>query len=93
MAELEKVVYKYILPLEHGDKHDVKMPVNARILHVGMQGNNICIWALVWPLITQEERYFQIVGTGHLFDATGKVHIGSVQHEGFVWHVFEKSSH
>lgn len=99
-SAVEKVVYKYLLPLEDGLKHAIKMPVNARILHVGIQGTDVCIWALVWPLITQEERYFQIVGTGRPFDATGMVHIGSVQHrpdyEGsheFVWHIFEKASH
>lgn len=97
----DKIIYKYLLPIKDGAKHAIKMPVNARILHLGVQGDNICIWALVYPMTTQEERYFEIVGTGDPFDPTKMVHVGTVQHEvgnewgkqEFVWHVFEKSSH
>lgn len=97
MYATDKVVYKYILPLSDGQEHKVRMPIGAQIIHVGTQGENICIWALVTPLPEEHvERNFFIVGTGDVFDYTPAFmpHVWSVQmvqyeHE-FVWHIFER---
>ena len=85
------VVYKYQLLLEDGDRHVVPMPVEAEIIHVGIQGSTICMWAIVNPLAEKEDRYFQIVGTGIQFEQafTTRYH-ATVQMGAFVWHIFEQ---
>jgi hypothetical protein len=97
---MKSVVYKYQLPLEDGDKHTIKMPCQATVLHVGVQGKIICLWAKIPAKLDLEfeDRHFQIVGTGIQFEDNFTTnHVGTVQmvidneaqHE-FVWHIFEQ---
>jgi hypothetical protein len=50
---------------------------------------NACIWAKVSPENELEKRQFLVVGTGHTFDDTDMVYIGTYQDGPFVWHLFE----
>lgn len=86
---MTKNIFKY--PLEITDEQTIEMPVNARILTVKTQGNQICLWALVTPDHTLEKRKIRIYGTGHPVDMENIIYIGTTMTEGenFVWHVFE----
>lgn len=83
-----RAVWKF--PLSHAAVQDVQMPKGAQILHVGLQGDRICIWAGVDPVLhDMQPRRIQVVGTGHE-ELPGNVwHLGTVQQGPYVWHVFE----
>jgi hypothetical protein len=86
-----KTIHKY--PLEVKGQQTVEMPYGAQILHVGVQRNQICIWAIlesVKPMMVT--RSFVIHGTGHPVDDTGLEHIGTVLMDdgALVWHIFER---
>ena len=84
-----KVIYKYTL--EVTDEQEVKMPAGAQILCVQVQHGRPTLWALVDPEKKLEDRRFFVHGTGNPIhsDAKVKCYIGTVQINGFVWHVFE----
>ena len=93
-----RAIYKY--ELEITDVQDVLMLRGAEPLHVGMQGETLCLWAGVNPLYgpdDTEPRRFRVAGTGHGL-ADGLTYIGTAldtRHtlEGesatYVWHVLE----
>jgi hypothetical protein len=60
------------------------------IVHVGKdpQGE-VCVWIEHDPAPEMKPVEWLIVGTGHSFDQTGKVHVGSVVDGAFVWHVYQ----
>lgn len=80
-------VYKYTLPLD--DYATIRMPRGAQPLSVGMQHDELQLWARVDPGAEMEPRRFRIAGTGHP-GAEGK-YVGTVLHFGgrLVWHVFD----
>ena len=83
-------VFKYIL--ETADISTVKMPMGAKILSVGAQRQNICVWALVDPSIEEEEVHgFRIFGTGHPMPEDPGLFLGSVHMDNsrFIFHVFK----
>jgi len=89
----QRVIYKYTLHLADGDEHRIDMPKDAQILHIGVQGNDICIWAVVNPMPeVYNRRTFFIVGTGTPFshDYVLTPFIGTVQMGAYVWHIFER---
>lgn len=74
---------------------DVQMPVGAEIVRLGMQGLTHgqarltpTLWALCDDEVAQEQRRFQVVGTGHPLP-DGAAYIGSWDAAPFVWHVVE----
>ena len=86
-------VYKYTIPMV--DYAEVEMKIGSRILHIGDQGNRICVWALVNPDEGSEVRKFRVVETGSLVDETmydlldGYVGTVSLFNGEVVEHVFE----
>ena len=52
-------------PLRAADTFAIEMPTNARLLHVGVQNEQACVWALVDPSAPKEQRRFRLYGTGH----------------------------
>ena len=93
-----KTVHKYGI----GEvSNSVQMPKGARILHVGGQGDEVCIWASVDTERLKELRHFRIYGTGQEFPDDfeeddpyrakyGDRYIGTAFCGRFVWHVFER---
>lgn len=83
-----KQVWKYELePTSY-----IEMPAGARVLSVGAQRNNICLWVLVDPDKPKEIRIFESFGTGHNIDPGLHLEfIGTVlvHHDTLVFHVFE----
>ena len=60
-----KKIYKY--PLEMTDTQFVYLSLGAEILTVQMQGNQLCLWAMVntLPDAIKKNRRIEIVGTGN----------------------------
>lgn len=91
------VIYKYVLPLRAPVRqHDFDWPVGAKVLHVGaQQEETVTLWVQEKAEHPghegpKERRSFIVYGTGFPVDPEEvKEHVGSVLHEGFVWHVFE----
>jgi hypothetical protein len=87
-------VHKFKLDLYGNDR--VEIPEGAKVIHAGMQGKDICIWAIVDTESPMEKRWFWIAGTGHPLPRAknGKVeHIRTIQDvrpdREYVWHIFE----
>jgi len=80
-------IYKYELKIQ--DRQNITMDWDARLLSVQFQDGKLCLWAMVDTNSWKSHRTIRIVGTGMDFDPDGLVFIGTVQQDGFVWHVFE----
>ena len=80
-------IWKY--PFEITDLFDLLLPLGARVLSVGMQGEQPCLWAMVEPSNTPEARSFAVVGTGHPLPSGTATYLDTFQQPPFVWHLFE----
>jgi hypothetical protein len=85
------MVYKYEFSVD--DEVTIKMPVGAKVLHVGSQHYaRGCIWALVDEEMPHlQDRRFLIRGTGHPVPEAA-AHLGTWFDGPFVWHIFEEDS-
>jgi hypothetical protein len=81
-------IYKYAL--KPTELQTVSMHP-GEILHVGEQGHNVCIWALVDPDAPLEERKFAVVPTGESCPYSSDQHLGTAKlHNGsLIFHIFE----
>ena len=79
-------------PIEITDEQDVMVPGGAEFLRAAMQGEKLCLWALVDAGSPHEMRRIRVIGTGLPFEDSDKCkYIGTAHdHRGAVWHVFEK---
>lgn len=85
-----RVVYKYILEL--GRFCDTfSIPIDARFLTLQLQHGNISLWFDVEQdyQCNRESRKFYLAGTGQAIIRGSDVYFGTVQVDGFVWHVYE----
>lgn len=76
---------------EESNPVEVEMPEGAKVLHVGTQYNQTCLWAHVNPDRGAVNRKFHVYGTGHQMHIPVGEYLGTTQtHEGaFVWHVYD----
>jgi hypothetical protein len=84
-----KAVWKYPLNLRGVNK--LSMPKGARVVKVEQQpGSGPCVWVIVDPSVSPEQRWFEVVGTGHPF-GDNRVYVGSWQDPPlpFMWHLLE----
>lgn len=86
-----KKIYKY--PLEITDTQFVELPLGAEILTVQMQGNQLCLWAMVntLPEAIKKNRRIEIIGTGNPIPIGDLKYISTFQMmDGrLIYHVFE----
>lgn len=84
------VIYKYTLQIV--DAQTISVPKGARGISAQIQNNQLQVWAIVDPDMPLVDVTFHIFGTGHRIDIPlPKINfISTVQHEGFVWHLFEE---
>lgn len=88
-----KAVWKWAVPVDQMDAFRLAVPGGARFLGCQVQGTTPVLWALVDPEATQQERDFQVVGTGHRLDWLANWdYVGTFQLSGgrFVGHLFVK---
>lgn len=88
----EKTIWKYLLKLTDGQ--NISFPIGAEFLDVQVQGDQICLWALVDPKAKTEIRFIEIFATGSpvLYEmGVSRKHISTFQMKGglFVYHAFE----
>jgi hypothetical protein len=86
-----KTIWKFTL---QPDSLTLRMPLEAKILHVDEQHGKICLWAEVDDDLPEEERIFEIFGTGHkMIEQMGisREYIGTAKMQGgsFIFHVYE----
>lgn len=85
-----ETIYKY--PLLLTDKQELLLPVGANLLDVQLQGEQLCLWAIVDTDAQRFHKYIvRIEGTGQgpiPFDHRGAILRRTVQQGGMVWHVF-----
>lgn len=80
-------IYKYVLCV-NDDVQKIEVPgADARIVHTGMQGDDLCVW-IEHHVIGRSVVPLRVFGTGHDIpgDAAWR---GTVQVPPFVWHVYE----
>lgn len=87
-------VWKYILNFSFGEQ-TIRLPSGAKILHVGIQHDNLMLWALVDtnPHILFEQRHFFVSNTGGFipYPPSQLEHIATLilDYGNFVIHIFE----
>lgn len=83
-----ETVFKYSLP-EVG-ANGLELPKGAKVISADVQGQMICLWAIVNPEAPKETRQFVVAPTGNGVDVTGLDFIQTTfTVNGLVWHVFE----
>lgn len=81
------VIWKYEIAVV--GKSTIKAPEDAWFLTGQMQGDNLCVWAIVDTKAPMVEKDIVVVATGEIFDATKHEYIATIQVPfGFVWHIF-----
>lgn len=81
-----KTIYKY--PIEITDEQKIQMPLDAKVIHAGLDPNGIpCIWAMASSHLADHSHYVYVRGTGHEISDSRR-HIGSFVEGPFMWHVF-----
>ena len=83
-----EAVWKYPLDWHPGSNQYVELPLGSEVLHFASQDDIATIWCRVDTNIeAMERRAFSIQFTGAPF--SGGDYIGTVQKDGYVWHLFE----
>jgi len=83
-----QTIYKY--PFGITDIQTVDLPINHKILHVGLDPQGTpCLWAIVDSEQTQTNpKVLFVVGTGHPMPTVPVSHLGSFAQGPFMWHIF-----
>jgi len=86
-----KTINKY--ELEIATNQTIKMPYDPEILYIGIQNEKICLWALVDTDHKSENINIEIYGTGNSINSKMDIdnHLGTVQLNSIMWHVFESN--
>ncbi len=83
-------IYKYVLEIK--GEQELNLPADWRFLSIQLQGDAICMWAIVNEELEKVPRKIYCYGTGHdVGFAANKKYLGTVQQNSFVWHFFCKS--
>lgn len=80
-------IYKF--PLGLAQWQQVRMPQDAQILTIQMQGGKPTLWARVDITRPPETYHIAMVGTGEETNEEVGRYIATVQDGEFVWHFFE----
>lgn len=80
-------VFKYALRLVDGDQRFDIPSESEKVVLVDWQGDHIHVWVECDPSLSPQPVVFRVFGTGHTIP-DGYAHAGSVQHAGFVWHIY-----
>lgn len=83
-----KTIWKYTLHVANAQS--IKIPKNAEMLTVQMQGGEPQLWVLVDPEETKVDVIIEIYGTGHPINKEKLEYINTFQEGDLVFHVFKK---
>lgn len=88
-----KRIYKYKLPFKFGSDEnivEVKMPINAKIVHCDIQYGEVFVWAEVSTDAGMEDVSFKAVMTGeNVGSFLNMNHIGTLFIECLVVHIYK----
>lgn len=92
----KNTIWKYPLPLRVAGpiaeigRFTLSLPVDARPLSVGLQGEDPMLWVLVDGSVPLTDHAFVLAGTGQVveFVGNGPVFLGTFQVGWFVGHLF-----
>lgn len=79
-------IYKYKLELK--DFQQIPLSYTHKILDVQIQDGSICLWAAIKPGWATSHFPVHIIGTGQELPDRNLQYCGTVQLDGFVWHIF-----
>ena len=85
-------IFKY--PIVITDHQQIMMPRGANLIHVGPDpSGQLCVWAKTDPKKEHKPVDIWVIGTGNQMpvDAALSAHLGSVNHDPFMWHIFWSS--
>lgn len=91
---MSRVVWKF--PIAIGPVTTISIPRSAQVRLAALDpaSGDPAIWVELDPEAAREDRRFVIYGTGHEIEGDGgypyDLHVGSVIHGAFVWHIYEK---
>lgn len=77
------MIYKYPVNGKY-----LTLPIDSRFLHVAYQDHMMHVWIELGKSEETLDYVVDYVGTGWEQDTSDKAYIGSVDRDGFVWHVF-----
>ena len=80
-------IFKYPVPIK--PEFTLEMPMYAKVIAYQVQGGMPVIWAEVEETNDKVERKFITLGTGHEAPEFTGAHIGTIQLDGLVWHLYE----
>ena len=72
---MKSVIYKFKLELTPTQTIEVH---GNKVLHVGLQGNDICLWMQVESFEHKHKQEFRCFETGEVFDENGLEYMGTV---------------
>lgn len=84
---VDRRVWKFVIH-DFSGVNDILTPLAAKVVLFDMQNGKFHVWFEVNPHSPTVERRLHVVGTGHTVPRFA-IHRGSLQHEGFVWHLYE----
>ena len=79
-------IWKY--PFEIDDQVLINIPATHYPLTVQVQDGKPILWAMVDPNSGVVEKELFVYETGQAINPANKIHIGTIQMEDAVWHVF-----
>lgn len=84
-------ILKYEIPQTIKTRHEIMLPKNSIIVHLGAQNGHICLWVESDEEDPSAEELviLEVINTGWAFNKKGKYHLGSVQMGNFIWHIYE----
>jgi len=83
---MSEVIFKYPLKTMVSI---IEIPASAKILCVQMQHGVATIWVQLAKDDPTTKRSFAFVGTGSELPSQCKTYIGTIQDDGYVWHIYE----
>jgi hypothetical protein len=89
-----RTVWKF--PLQQITEIEVPGSANVNLVALDPATGDPALWMELDPSLARVRRKFAIYGTGHEIAGNGgypsPIHVGSVVHGTFVWHVYEVRS-
>jgi hypothetical protein len=79
-----RTIYKYDITATRRPA----IPLGSRVLSVGMQGQNLCMWIECNPAQPLYAVSVFVVGTGGTLPSEAINYVGTVQNGPLVWHVY-----
>lgn len=82
-----RTVHKFPMAVVDGPQDIVTHGV-PKVVHVGMQADQVTLWAEVDTSQEKVSTAFLVTGTGEEIPLDFR-HQGTIQHRGFVWHIYQ----